>query len=352
MALALSEHFPGVSALPVAHIAALPTPLEPMRLAHATSEGLELWVKRDDATNALYGGNKVRKLDFLLGRALAEKRAAVITFGAYGSNHALATAVHARALGIEPHIIMSPQAPTAFARDTLLAHAGLRTHLHLVEDWEGEREAARVADELTERDGTEPAVFPMGGSSPLGAVGFVNAAAEVAQSGFDALYVAAGTLGTAVGLAVGLAALGAATRVVAVRVTPAKLANMEIARTLTEGIIALMSSVDERFPRLVLEDLALDLRDEFFEPGYAVPTAAAQAAVELAGQTGLALETTYTGKALQALQTDAHLGQLPGDRILFWDTYHSGPTPPPGPVEMLPPRLQEYVAECERRFGG
>ncbi|MDY0087138.1 MAG: pyridoxal-phosphate dependent enzyme [Coriobacteriia bacterium] len=350
MALALSEHYPGVSALSVAGIASLPTPLEPLQIEQVLEKGCELWVKRDDATYALYGGNKVRKLDFLLGQALAEHKTAVVTFGAYGSNHALATAVHARALGIEPHIIMSPQAPTAFARDTLLAHAGLNTQLHPIEGWEGEREAKRVIHELAERDGMQPAVFPMGGSSALGAVGFVNAAAEVG-AGFDAVYVPCGTLGTAVGLAVGFAALGANTRVVAVRVTPAELANGHVARTLTEGVVTLMGSVDARFPRLAFENLAFDLRDEFFEPGYAVPTAATEAAVALAARSGLALETTYTGKALQALETDVRLGTLSGGKILFWDTYHSGPKPPPGPVEVLPPTLQEYVAECEQRFG-
>ncbi|MDI6712840.1 MAG: pyridoxal-phosphate dependent enzyme, partial [Anaerosomatales bacterium] len=84
-------------------IAQLPTPLEPAPGLAAELGLSALAVKRDDRTSPRYGGNKVRKLDFLLGQALAEGRRAVVTFGAYGSNHALATALHARALGLEPH---------------------------------------------------------------------------------------------------------------------------------------------------------------------------------------------------------------------------------------------------------
>jgi D-cysteine desulfhydrase len=97
MPSALNRRFPGTASLPRAPIADLPTPVERIdapRLAVG-----RLSVKRDDLTSPAYGGNKVRKLQFFLGRALAEERRTVVTFGAYGSNHALATAVHARALG-------------------------------------------------------------------------------------------------------------------------------------------------------------------------------------------------------------------------------------------------------------
>ncbi|MDF1541871.1 MAG: pyridoxal-phosphate dependent enzyme [Anaerosomatales bacterium] len=350
MTLPLFERYPGTAALPLAGIAELPTPLERLSIKGVDAVVGGLWVKRDDLTNPVYGGNKVRKLDFLLGKALAEERPAVITFGAYGSNHALATAVHARALGIEPHIVLSPQAPTAYAAATVLAHAGLGTHLHLVEGWEGLREAVRVRQELTARDGIEPLVIPMGGTNALGATGYVNAALEVGER-FGSVYVAAGTLGTAVGLAIGFAAARAATRVIAVRVTPAQIANEEVARSLAGETIALLCSLDPSFPDLRFEDLHFELRDEFYEPGYAVPTAETEAAVAVAGEAGLPLETTYTGKAMQAFRSDARRGALPEGEVLFWDTYHSGPKPAPGPVDALPDRLQEYVAECDSLFG-
>ena len=350
MTLPLFERFPGTAALPVAGIANLPTPLEPLSVETIAPVADGLWVKRDDLTNPVYGGNKVRKLDLLLGTALDEGRRTVITFGAYGSNHALATAVHARALGIEPHVILSPQSPTAYARATLLAHAGLGTHLHLVDGWEGMREAVRVKQELTARDDIEPFIIPMGGTNALGATGYVNAALEVGER-FGSVYVAAGTLGTAVGLAIGFAAAGAATRVIAVRVTPPDIASEEIARSLTGQTVAFLNGLDQSFPDLGFGDLHLELRHEFYEPGYAVPTPDSEAAVAAASGVGLSLETTYTGKAMEALGFDARRGGLPDGEVLFWDTYHSGPKPAPGPVDALPVRLQEYVAECDALFG-
>ncbi len=350
MTTPIVERYPGTATLPVAGIATLPTPLEPFATEGVSGPEHELWVKRDDLTNATYGGNKVRKLDFLLGDALAGERRAVITFGAYGSNHALATAVHARALGIEPHVVISPQAPTAYAAATLRAHAALGTELHPVDGWEGMREAARIRQALTGRDDIEPLVIPMGGTNALGAISYVNAALEVGE-GFDAVYVASGTLGTAVGLAIGFAAAGVATRVVGVRVTPTEIANDAVARELAESTVGLLRSLEEGFPALRFEDLNLVLRHDFFEPGYAVPTPGTRGAVAAAADVGLRLETTYTGKALEALRSDAGRNALAGGRILFWDTYHSGPIPAAGPVEALPAHLQDYIAECDRLFG-
>lgn len=375
MTLPLAERYPGLAAMPLAGISELPTPVDnACELLRLDSESEQvypshgLWVKRDDLSSATYGGNKIRKLDYLLGEALAQGRTAVITFGAYGSNHALATAVHARALGLEPHVVLSPQEPGPFAAATLLAHAGLGTVIHPIEGWDGRREAVRAKQELTQRDGVEPYIIPMGGTCPLGAVGYVEAAFEVvaqvrerelpgltvALGDFvrpDVVYVAAGTIGTAVGLAVGFAAAEQPTRVVAVRVTPGEICNLEIARTLAEETVVLLRSFDAGFPELRFEELNFELRDEWFEPGYGVVTPEALEAVELAAAGGLALETTYTGRAFAAMLADAKSGRLADEHVLFWDTYSSAAKPAAGPVESLPPVLQAYVAECEERFG-
>lgn len=347
-----------LSRFPRAGIAQLPTTLEPAPGLAAELGLSALAVKRDDRTSPRYGGNKVRKLDFLLGQALADGRRAVVTFGAYGSNHALAMAVHACALGLEPHVVLSPQAPGPFARATLLAHAGLGTRIHLAEGWDSEALGERMAAELAARDGIEPLVIPMGGSAPLGVLGYVEAAAEIARQveasaapSPDVVYVAGGTLGTAVGLAVGFAALGWPTRVVAVRVTPAEVANASRMRALAGETVELLRTASEGFPAVEPDGLALELRDDWFEPGYGVVTPETRAAVELARAHGLALETTYTGKALAALAADAASGALAGASVLFLDTYNSAPMPAAGPVEALPEVLRAYVAECERLYG-
>jgi 1-aminocyclopropane-1-carboxylate deaminase/D-cysteine desulfhydrase-like pyridoxal-dependent ACC family enzyme len=366
----LADRFPGVAALPRVGLVHAPTPVDnvgPMQLDEDLYIG-GLWVKRDDLTSPLYGGNKVRKLEFLLGEALREGRRAVLTFGAYGSNHALATAVYATSLGLEPHVVLSPQAPGPFAARTLRAHAGLGTTLHLIDGWDGRRAAVAAKRELTARDGIEPAIIPMGGTSPLGALGYVNAALEllgqaktlnlglleIQRGDFvrpDLVYVAAGTLGTAVGLAVGFAAAGARTKVVGVRVTPDEVGSDAIAEKLAADTIALLRSLDPDFPALAPDDLAFELRHDWFEPGYGVVTPETTEAVKLAAQ-HVKLETTYTGKAFAAMVDDARSGRLdPGDHVLFWDTYSSAPMPPEGADEALPPVLREYVAQCDQLFG-
>lgn len=358
MTFPLAARYPGTASMPRLALAGLPTPLDDLA-ALADSHGIgTLSIKRDDLTNPVYGGNKVRKLEFLLGAAVAEERRSVITFGAYGSNHALATAVHASAAGLEPHVVLSPQAPGPFARATLLAHAGVGTHIHPIEGWDGAREAVRVRRMLAERDGIEPFVIPMGGTSALGAVGYVDAAYEIADqvARGDAprpeyVYAAGGTLGTVIGLAVGFAAMRWSTRVVSVRVTPGEVANEPYARRIASETVSLLRSFDAGFPALEFEDLALDLRDDWFEPGYGVVTPETTAAVTAAASYGYKLETTYTGKALAAMMADAAAGRLAGAHVMFLDTYNSAPMPAPGPVGTLPDVLREYVAECERLFG-
>ncbi len=357
LSFALHRRFPGTRALPLARIAELPTPVERLDIAEKIGE---MWVQRDDLTSTAYGGNKIRKLDLLLGDALDQGCRAVITFGAYGSNHALATAVHATALGLEVHAVLSPQAPGPFAPRTLLAHAGLGTHIHPAASWDGRPEADAARREILERGVGEVYEIPMGGTSPLGAVGYVNAALEVAEraagdgkspgSAPDVIYVAGGTLGTAAGLAVGLAAAGLATRVEAVRVTPAEVACESALGALVGDISSLLHGADTSFPLLGLGDVRLNLRHEFFEPGYGVVTDATLEAVRIAADAGLSLETTYTGKAFSAMLTDARTGLLGDKRVLFIDTYNSAPYPEPGRIEALSPELQEYVQECWRRY--
>lgn len=374
MTLPLFERFPGTAALKRAGIADLPTPVDNCGDLLPLDDACEqvfpmhaLFVKRDDLTSRVYGGNKVRKLDFLLGDAVAGGCRAVLTFGAYGSNHALATAVHARSLGLEPHVVLSPQEPGPFAPRTLLAHAALGSVIHLVEGWDGRREAVLARRALVERDGIEPYVIPMGGTCPLGAIGYVNAALEVAAqatsvqvgpveiatSDFvapDVVYVAAGTVGTAVGLALGFALTERRPRIEAVRVTPLELCNETVAASLVEETVAALRGLDPAFPALTLADLDFTLRHDFFEPGYGVPTPETASAVALAETGGLHLETTYTGKAFSAMLSDATAGRIRDDHVLFWDTYSSAPYPEAGDPALLPQKLQDYIAECRRLF--
>ena len=310
----------------------------------------ELWVKRDDVAAFAYGGNKVRKLEFLLGDALKSGRGAVITFGAYGSNHVLATAIHGARLGLSVHAVLIPQPGTSSLRKNLLADVSAGVTFHLADSYEDSlRVAATLRSELR-RAGIEPLVIPFGGTNEHGTLGFVNAAFELAdqiESGVlpepDVVYVPFGSMGTAAGLAIGFAAEGIRARVQAVRVLPAAEGDAEaLARVVAEAI-ATLREVDPAFPQLDRTDLALDVRGEFLGDGYAMPTPEARRAVQLAAEAGLSLEMTYTGKALSALVHDAEDGQLDGATVLFWNTYNSRPLSQGDPAQ-LPELLSELAA--------
>ncbi len=349
----LDSHLPGVSAIPRADIAVLPTPLE--HLDSDLPPGLpNLWLKHDGLSGLPYGGNKVRKLEFLLGQARAEERRAVITFGAVGSNHVLATATYGHRAGLEVHAVLTPQIQTPYLKRNLLADIAAGAVLHPVPRFEDAlRRAVEVRSELTARDGVEPFVIPFGGTSPRGTLGFVNAAFELADQVStgempepDVVYVPFGSMGTAIGLALGLAAAAMKTKVVAVRVVPDDFANEVLLERVIGDAVGELRSADRSFPALKRPDLALDVRSEFLGDGYAHRTPAGLEAVSLAAEWGLTLETTYTGKALGALLSDAREGCLADSRVLFWNTYNSRPlNPPPVPAGSLPEELRSYLDE-------
>jgi D-cysteine desulfhydrase len=289
------------------------------------------FVKRDDISGRAYGGNKVRKLEFLLGQALAESRRAVITFGAVGSNHVRATAVYGGQLGLQVHAVLAPQASTPYLEANFLADRAAGATLHFAESYaEALRRGAELRDEITIRDGIEPFIVPFGGTNARGTIGFVNAAIELAcqiESGVlpepDLIYVPYGSTGTASGLALGLAAVGLRTSVVGVRVVPAESTKPERTRRVMEEAVTLLRELDAGFPWVKPENAVLEVRDGFLGDGYAAATAESRDAVALAEANNMHLETTYTGKALAALVADARAGKLAGKTTLFWNTYSS-----------------------------
>jgi D-cysteine desulfhydrase len=353
---ALFRAYPGLSGV-LAHVelAELPTPVQPMNdlASHCSLEPGSMWVKRDDLTARSYGGNKVRKLEFTLAEALGRGATDIVTFGAAGSNHALATAVHAGALGLSVHLVLVDQPNAHYVARNL--RAGLAAGADYV--WaEDEKRALvrgeRLAGELREA-GRTPFVLPFGGSTPTGDLGFVAAAFELAEQvaagGLpepDLLYVPAGSMGTCAGLILGLRLAGLRTRVVCCRVLPAQVVSsqaiLEIARSAAAALVAADPSID--IPDLGLTDF--DVRAEGFGQGYALFTAAGQHAVrEARERVGLELEGTYTGKAMAVLADDARSGRLDRRVVLFWDTYNSRPLAScePADEERLPPELRWYL---------
>ncbi|WP_329170586.1 D-cysteine desulfhydrase family protein [Streptomyces decoyicus] len=292
-----------------------PTPLEPApRLARALGLGPEdLWIKRDDLTGLGGGGNKVRKLEWLCGAAVAEGATTLVTTGAAQSNHARLTAAAGARLGLDVVLVLAGSADSSASGN--LALDGL---FGATVVWAGEVRGAelaavaeRVAGQLRHR-GAVPALIPFGGSSPLGAYGYAECGRELLGQApdLDTVVVALGSGGTMAGL---VDVLGPA-RVLGVHCG----AVDDPAGTVT-GLVAGLSGA-------VLAPAALRLRLDQVGAGYSTLTDASMDALTLAGRTeGIVLDPVYTGRALAGLRAAVQDGTItPGQRTVF---LHSGGLP-------------------------
>jgi 1-aminocyclopropane-1-carboxylate deaminase/D-cysteine desulfhydrase-like pyridoxal-dependent ACC family enzyme len=278
-------------------------------------------VKREDLSSSRFGGNKVRKLELLL----AGSRRPVLTFGPRGSHHALATAVHAADLGRECVAVLVPQEMSPHHEAVHRLIRARCTSTLIVDDLARlPGELAALAARIASRgaDGLPDVIAP-GGSSPRGTLGYVACGLELAgqiDSGKlpfpDRVYTALGSGGTAAGLALGLALGGVDAEVVAVRVASRATGNRAYLRALA---LAALGFLRRRGVRVEVPDLRLAVDHRFIGPGYAHQTEPAARAVEVGGELGLTLETTYTGKAFAALLDDLDRGRA-GKTPLFVHT--------------------------------
>ena len=309
-------------------LADLPTPLREYEV-DITGRRHTLFVKLDNLSSKIYGGNKVRKLEYILPLLQSRRRRCVATFGTAGSHHALATAIYAKRLDYPCISFLSPQHKTPEVADVLSAHRTLGTELVPY----GGDYARRIATLRENLWGRDALVVAPGGSSWLGTFGFVQAgrelAAQVAAGRMPAparLYVATGTMGTAAGLALGLALSGLTTEVQAVRVSHSWLCNeVSLQRTMAKAT-AMLRRVVPSIPANLPERANIRLRHGFFAGGYAHTDEATEAAIAFGTtQLGLVLESTYTGKAMAALLHDLGTSDA---CCLFWNTYNSACLPP------------------------
>lgn len=327
----LFAHFSGLAAaVPHTPLAIRPTPVE-RAVSLGEALGIErLYIKRDDLSGAAYGGNKVRKLEFLLRNALRRSAKTVLTFGGAGSNHALATAIYAKQLGLSCISILAPQPNAHSVRRNLLMNLRVGAELHHCSGSQSAGEIVRrEMFRRRMREGVFPEVIPPGGSSPMGIFGFVDAAFELRdqiEAGDlpepDCIYAACGTMGTVIGLALGLAAAGLRSKLIAVRVTDPPYTDLDKGRKLFVTANALLRAADASFPERSFPEEAFVLRHEFKGERYGLYTAESVRAVQLVHDlAGLKIEGTYTGKAFAAIMADAATGTLSGKTVLFWNTY-------------------------------
>lgn len=350
--------YPGIAdSLPYLSLGNFPVPVREMDgLCRETGRD-GLYIKRDDLSGDLYGGNKVRKLEFVLAKAVSEGATRVITSGAAGSNHALATAMYASRAGLKVDLMLVEQESTASVRENLLADFSTGAVMHLDRSFESLLKSIRALVEYyTEKEGHKPFVIPPGGTTAEGVAGYVNAAFELRDQIISGqipcpqlIYVAFGTMGTAAGLFLGLKAAGLPCTLKAVRVVPSYMADRSKCLELIESANRLLHDADPAFPVCQFKESDLTIEENYLGSGYGVVTDEARDGMEIISRSeGIHLDGVYSGKAFAAFLDEARNGKT-GD-ILFWNTKSSRPLPESAlktDYHLLPPEFHHYFQEKE-----
>ncbi len=287
-----------IASRPRVSLTHLPTPLE-----HAPSMsarlGRRILVKRDDVMSLALGGNKVRKLEFLIGDAKEKKADTIITTGAQHSNHARLTAAAAVKIGLKPVLVLRGK-PTE-PKGNLLLDRLLDADIRFTEE-QPDLAMTKVADELRLK-GRTPYIIPAGGANAVGTLGYVNSAREIlAQARQDGLRIdyvvhATGTGPTQAGLIIGFHVLNSKVRVLGISNGPDSLTGKQRVRNLIDDTIRLLGV------RLSIPDEEIIVNDDYTCGGYGVINRDVVDAMAFAARTeGLILDPVYTGKAMLGME--------------------------------------------------
>jgi D-cysteine desulfhydrase len=323
---ALARRFPSL-AIPRLELGCFPTPIQRLPI---TPGGCTLWVKREDLAADSYGGNKVRKLEYLLAK---HRGRPLLTIGGSGSHHILATAWFGRQVGSPTYGVMAPQpdhehvrANRALIEQLLTGWQDVPTRLLIPAGM------LRLRLRLMRAGEPAPVDIPAGGSNPLGCLGWVAGGLEIAEQVKagqlpepDQVWLPLGSGGNAAGLLVGLRLAGLSTRVMAVRVVEYPLTSGAAARLLARRTLGLLRAEELQGPSSPTLD-GLEVVQGYLGGGYGHPTPAAVHASRIAQQElGLQLEHTYTAKTLAACLD--HLRTASVRHALFLHTANSRPLP-------------------------
>jgi len=304
----------------------VPTPLEFMPRLTQHLGGPQIWIKRDDCTGMALGGNKTRKLEFLLGEALKQGADHLVTLGALQSNHVRQTAAAAARLGLACTVILEHRHPNpdyAYLHNGNMLLDGL-LGAEIVNCPGGTDMPAalrQVGDQLRAK-GHRPYLIPSGGSNPLGTLGYVKAAQELLlqaqEKNFapDRVVVASGSAGTQAGLVVGLAAQASTASVQGFAVSQAEHLQHQRVAALAAATARFIGHTDELPPQ------AVRVNADYLGEGYSIPSAAMVDAVQqVARLEGILLDPVYTGKAMAGLMDWARTGRFRRDEnVVFIHT--------------------------------
>lgn len=276
--------------------------------------GIQVYIKRDDLTGLGLGGNKVRKLEYLLAQARAQGAEVVFTTGGAQSNHAMLTAAAAKKLGMTPVLILKKRGVTACMGNQLLERL-MGTDVRFM-DTDSYDDIYAEMDRVGQEMGKPYYKIPCGGSNALGTLGYVDCVRELRDQGmrFDHIICAEGSGGTMAGLALGAKLFMPEAKVTGMMVDDDPFEEITV-RLMREAASLLGERIE-----ISAEDF--ELRD-MCGPGYAIPSQEGNAAVSMmAAQEGLFLDPVYTGKAFAGLIAMAKEGAFAKeDRVLF---LHSG----------------------------
>lgn len=331
MSPVINEHYPGLEKIPWVKLGEFPSrveKLEEMGRAHGFPE---LYVKRDDCCHPVYGGNKVRKLEYVLADAKAKNRGLLITVGATGSNQVLATGIHGGGLGFRVMGVMFHQPNAEYLRRNLLLDHHYGVEVKYTGGLAGE--VLLLCSEYLKAAirGDRPYYVPGGASSPIGNLGFVNAVYELRKQideGVvpepDYLVAAAGSMGTTAGLELGCRLLGLKTRVLAVRVGMPWMVNVKGLVGMVRSLCGHMRKYDSSVPDISCTESDVTMLTDYLGDGYAyVNEIGLNTVREMKELEGIPVDPTYTGKALGGgLDWLKRRGEQ-GKVTLFWDTYNS-----------------------------
>ncbi len=297
----------------------------------------EIYIKRDDKDHKIYGGNKLRKFEFIFGEALKKKKKGIITLGGIGTNHGAACAIVAKELDLKCELFLSLQPISWHVQRSLLLYHYFGAKLHFTKMFE-----LGVLKSLLFRL-FHPKYYLMSiGGSPLlgfgthlGTIGFVNAIFELKNQideGIlpepDIIFVAAGSTGTAAGLTAGCKLLGLKTKVYPVNVSRAIVVNPKKLIKIANKSIKYLRKRDKSIPDVKVNIGDFNMIKGYLGSNYGVKTIKGQKAVDLVYEQegkklGFKLETTYTGKTMAAMLEFLEKEENKSKKILFWNTYNS-----------------------------
>jgi len=309
-----------LASIPSVPLGQLPSPIEKMdRLRDALGGGPALLVKRDDAIPFAFGGNKVRKLPYVIAEALAQGADTLITCGGVQSNHARATTAAAVKYGLTPVLVANGAAPDKASGNALLDQL-MGAEVHYVSSREARAPAMAMLADGLRAAGRKPYIVPLGASTPLGALGYVRAVGELIEQGVrpDVIVHACSSGGTTAGLASGCTLHGLATRIIGVSADDPAAGVLRIVLETVAGVGTLLLEDGEDLSRRA----AVEIDDTQVGEGYGIPTERSREAQRLAAtKEAIFVDHTYTAKALGALIAWVREGRFDrSETVLFWHT--------------------------------